>query len=78
MNKELYRIEDLKKSYGKQLVINGLNLVINEREFVLIIGDSGCGKTALLNILSLQDFYFEGSCFLCKDYRKINALPCIN
>ena len=34
-----------------QLVLKGINLDINENEFVTLLGPSGCGKTTLLRIL---------------------------
>lgn len=47
------------KSYGtkfnKQEVLTGLDLTIEEGEFVSIMGASGSGKTTLLNVLSSID-----------------------
>ncbi|GEM_PF-7075689 len=33
------------------LALNGMNIEVNEGEFVAIMGSSGCGKLTLLNML---------------------------
>lgn len=40
--------------------LDGINLAIDEGEFVAIMGPSGCGKTTLLNILGLLDTPSDG------------------
>ena len=53
------RIESLHKSYvidgRRQAVLDGVDLTVNEGEFVSIIGPSGCGKSTLLNIIAGLD-----------------------
>ncbi|WP_438351961.1 ABC transporter ATP-binding protein [Paenibacillus sp. FA6] len=53
------------KSYGnkfnKQEVLSGLDIVIEEGEFVSIMGASGSGKTTLLNVLSSIDKISNGT-----------------
>jgi NitT/TauT family transport system ATP-binding protein len=39
------------KEYGQHVVIENLNLVIKDHEFVTIVGASGCGKTTFLRML---------------------------
>ncbi|ROI09103.1 ABC transporter ATP-binding protein [Chryseobacterium sp. H3056] len=52
-------IKDLNKSYdtgkSKLHVLKGINLSINEGEFVSIMGSSGSGKSTLLNIIGILD-----------------------
>ena len=50
-------IKDLYKSYedGKIKALNGVNLTIEDGEFVSIIGPSGSGKSTLLNMLGALD-----------------------
>ncbi|MCH7843766.1 MAG: ABC transporter ATP-binding protein [Chloroflexi bacterium] len=53
------RIESVHKSYvidgRRQEVLAGIDLTVNEGEFVSIIGPSGCGKSTLLNIIAGLD-----------------------
>ncbi|MFG1173089.1 ABC transporter ATP-binding protein [Erwiniaceae bacterium CAU 1747] len=45
----------LGKSYRR--VLNGIDLTLNDNEFVSIVGTSGCGKSTLLSIAAgLEDF----------------------
>ena len=38
-------IEGVRKKYGALEVIHGLNIDIEEGEFVVLVGPSGCGKS---------------------------------
>ena len=50
------RIEGLKKSYGDNLVIDGLDLEVRAGEVIVVIGPSGCGKSTLLRCINaLED-----------------------
>ncbi len=45
-------IEEVRKSYGSVEVLHGINVAINEGEFVVLVGPSGCGKSTLLRMLA--------------------------
>jgi ABC-type Fe3+/spermidine/putrescine transport system ATPase subunit len=42
----------VEKSFGGQPVLTGINLEVQEGEFVSLLGPSGCGKTTTLNIVA--------------------------
>ncbi|MCR5460041.1 MAG: ABC transporter ATP-binding protein [Acetatifactor sp.] len=45
-------IKDLKKKYGKKLVLDGISFSADEGTCVGILGGNGCGKSTLLSILA--------------------------
>ncbi|MBB5325385.1 NitT/TauT family transport system ATP-binding protein [Anoxybacillus tepidamans] len=44
--------EGVKKCYNNRLVLKGINLLVEPHEFVCILGNSGGGKSTLLNLLA--------------------------
>lgn len=48
----LLRASGLRKSFGGQVVLDGINLELRQGEVVLLRGENGSGKTTLLNILT--------------------------
>ncbi len=44
--------KDIRKKFTGQDVLRGINLSVDENDFVVILGASGSGKSTLLNILS--------------------------
>jgi len=42
----------IKKSFGRETVLDDLSLDLNQRETLSVLGPSGCGKTTLLKILA--------------------------
>ncbi|MFW5841065.1 MAG: ABC transporter ATP-binding protein, partial [Planctomycetota bacterium] len=44
----IIRLEDVHKSFGRQKVLDGIDLEIRQGETTVIIGPSGCGKTVLI------------------------------
>ena len=64
----MINISNLKKTFYSALgeektIFNGLNLEINQGDFISVIGSNGAGKTTLLNTISgnidLDDGYIE-------------------
>lgn len=60
----MLELKDIKKTYDtgveKVHALKGINLQFRESEFVSILGESGCGKTTLLNIIGGLDRYSSG------------------
>ena len=50
-------LKNLIKSYdGKKNIIDGINLDIKDKEFIVLVGSSGCGKSTILRLISgLED-----------------------
>jgi len=49
-------LRNISKSFGPVAVCRDVNLVVGEREFVTLLGSSGCGKTTILNMIAgLED-----------------------
>jgi multiple sugar transport system ATP-binding protein len=45
-------IRDVRKAYGSTAVIHGVNVDIEDGEFVVLVGPSGCGKSTLLRMIA--------------------------
>lgn len=58
-NKSLVEFKDVVKTYGsgeaQQTAVNHVNFTIEEGEFVVILGQSGAGKSTILNMLGGMD-----------------------
>ncbi|HHA1788339.1 TPA: spermidine/putrescine ABC transporter ATP-binding protein PotA [Enterobacter ludwigii] len=48
----LVQLERIRKSFDGKDVISGLNLTINDGEFLTLLGPSGCGKTTVLRLIA--------------------------
>lgn len=44
--------DDLKVGYGKELIVDGLNLTIPDSKITCIIGPNGCGKSTILKTIA--------------------------
>ena len=74
MGKVVLEAQNISKSYSygkkKLVVLKNLSLKVCEGEIVTIIGESGCGKSTALNILSSLDYPDTG--ILKIDSKKVN------
>lgn len=66
----LLRIENLHKTYQEKLIptkaLQGIDLEVNEGEFMAIVGPSGGGKTTLFNLISGLDTPSKGSIWMAQ------------
>src|SRR5437867_1288670 len=45
-------IRDVRKAFGTTRVIHGVDISIDDGEFVVLVGPSGCGKSTLLRMIA--------------------------
>ena len=64
----MIRTENLNRIFRTEevetIALNGVNIEVEDGEFIAIMGPSGCGKSTLLNILGLLDSPTEGKYWL--------------
>lgn len=63
MPEHILEIRNIHKHFDDQLVLNGIDLDVSEKEVVTIIGSSGSGKTTLLRCLNLLNEPDDGHIF---------------
>jgi polar amino acid transport system ATP-binding protein len=63
----LLEIQGLRKRFGTVEVLQGVDLTVNAREVVSIIGSSGSGKTTLLRCVNLLEDFQEGRILLDRE-----------
>ena len=66
---KLIELRDVYKIYGEGLesevrALNGVSLTIEEGEFVAVVGQSGSGKSTMMNVLGCLDVPTRGDYFL--------------
>lgn len=55
MTKEIFKIRNLKKSFGNHEVLKDISFKVEKEEIISIIGSSGSGKSTLLRCLNLLE-----------------------
>ncbi len=66
-------IRDMRKAFGLAYVIHGVNITIDDGEFVVLVGPSGCGKSTLLRMIAGLENITAGELLI--GGRVVNALP---
>ncbi|MFX0181782.1 MAG: ABC transporter ATP-binding protein [Candidatus Hodarchaeota archaeon] len=67
------KLQDLTKYFGRVRALEGIDLDINDGEYVALLGPSGCGKTTLINCITGIIPPTRGEVFI--DGNDVRALP---
>ena len=51
-NSVVVSLRDIVVEFDGQRILDGLNLDIHDKEFVTLLGSSGCGKTTTLRLIA--------------------------
>ena len=66
-------LKNVKKIYDKKVVINNIDLTIKDKEFVVLVGASGCGMSTILRMIAGLEDITSGE-ILIGD-KKVNNIP---
>jgi multiple sugar transport system ATP-binding protein len=67
------RIKGVAKSFGSFTALHEVDLTIADREFMVLLGASGCGKTTLLRIIAGLETATKGEVWIGD--RRVDGLP---
>jgi polar amino acid transport system ATP-binding protein len=71
----MVRLEGVRKSFGDNLVLDGIDLSVAPGEVLVVIGPSGSGKSTLLRCVNLLEPIQEGRIFLEGDEITAKGTP---
>ena len=60
-------IKNLHKSFGDFIAVKNSNLIIENKEFFVLLGPSGCGKTTTLRMIAGLELPTSGNIYLDKE-----------
>lgn len=60
----IIKVENMTKSFGKDIVLKNINTEICKGDIVAIIGPSGCGKSTFIRTLNLLEQPTEGAIYV--------------
>ncbi len=66
------KLRDIRKSYGEVEVIKGVDIDVEDGEFVVFVGPSGCGKSTLLRMIAGLEDITSGTLEI--DGKRVNDL----
>ena len=66
-------LRGVRKSFGSEEVIKGVDLDVESGEFVVFVGPSGCGKSTLLRLIAGLEEITSGT--IAIDGQVVNHLP---
>ena len=62
-------VENLTKSFGRQVILDGISFKVNSKERIGLVGRNGHGKTTLFNLIIGREQPDAGSVIIPKNYR---------
>jgi len=65
-------IRGVRKAYGAQEILKGIDIEVGSGEFLILVGPSGCGKSTLLNLIAGLDGITAGEILI--GGRRVNDL----
>lgn len=65
-------LKNIQKAYDKNVVIDGINLEIKDKEFLVLVGASGCGKSTILRMIAGLEDITDGEIYIGD--RKVNKI----
>lgn len=66
-------LKRIKKFYDKNVIIDGVDLDIKDKEFLVLVGASGCGKSTILRMIAGLEEITGGEIFIGD--KKVNKVP---
>ncbi len=67
------KLQNISKSFGATSVLQGIDLAIHDKEFVVFVGPSGCGKSTLIRIVAGLEAATDGQIVI--DGQDVSELP---
>ena len=67
------KLESIHKAFDDLTVIKGVDIDINDGEFVVLVGPSGCGKSTLLRMIAGLEGITSGQITIAN--QMVNNLP---
>src|ERR1700709_216604 len=67
------QLKQITKSFGATKVLHGIDLEVQDGEFVIFVGPSGCGKSTLLRIIAGLEDSSGGDVLI--DGENVNVTP---
>jgi multiple sugar transport system ATP-binding protein len=58
------RLKQVRKTFGRTEVVHGVDVSIDDAEFVVLVGPSGCGKSTLLRMIAGLEEITEGEIYI--------------
>lgn len=66
-NENILKVKSLNLSYGKNIILQDINMSLGKGEIISIIGPSGCGKSTLLKAIGGISLDFDGEIYFEKN-----------